>query len=622
MKYASVCSGVEAASLAWMPLGWKAAWFSEIEPFPCAVLKERFPNVPNLGDMTKIKVENLENGDQKFTSGDGTVVLVPGGVDLLVGGTPCQSFSVAGKREGLDGASGLARTFVQLLESMHPRWFVWENVPGCLSSRNKQTGIYDFNFLLAAFAEVGYCCGWRILDAQYVRVDGYPRAIPQRRRRVFVVGHLGAEWQYPAEVLFEPHSLSGNTPPRRVKGQGTATDAQRCLGTASTLRMRAGCEGGGKGALISNERSLTLAAAGNDQAVFTGNNAMNFEMWSGECVEHSPCLQHLRAGDTLTYKDAATFWNGNQYAESLTCTSDRQLMPDKARLQCVVETPIVLNDQGGSVMQVENDGNAGTLRANTHGNEQIVCQGEVISCNSKKQGMDISNELCGTLNATDYKEPQVVCYENHANDSRVKNMGNACQALTSRAGTGGGNLPLVQECYSVDRRNQTVDAELSGTLTNCGGGDNYNTVMESIAFEPGITKREGGHSRFTEGVCSTLRRDMGDNQTAVAIAENIIGRQVQNGGNGTGAQEELAYTQNASGVMGVSSSATVRRLLPVECERLMAFPDNWTQIPWKGKPAEECPDSPRYKAAGNSMCVNVMRWLGMRIELVERRLGR
>ena len=320
-------------------------------------------------------------------------------------------------------------------------------------------------------------------------------------------------------------------------------------------------------------------------------------------------------------------------------------MPDKARLQCVVETPIVLNDQGGSVMNIENDGNAGTLRANTHGNEQIVCCNgaeipisntelanpvtcnhngleNVISCNSKKQGMDISNELCGTLNATDYKEPQVVCYENHANDSRVKNMGECCQTLEARAGMGGGNLPLVQECYSVDRRNQTVDAELSGTLTNCGGGDNYNTVMESIAFEPGITKREGGHSRFTEGVCSTLRRDMGDNQTAVAIAENIIGRQVQNGGNGTGAQEELAYTQNASGVMGVANSATVRRLLPIECERLMAFPDNWTRIPWKGKPAEECPDSPRYKACGNSMCVNVMRWIGMRIELVERRLGR
>lgn len=459
MKYASVCSGVEAASLAWIPLGWKAAWFSEIEPFPCEVLKQRFPNVPNLGDITKIKVENLENGDQKYTNGDGAVVIVPGGVDLLVGGTPCQSFSVAGKREGLEGASGLARTFVELLGAMHPRWFVWENVPGCLSSRNKQTGIYDFNFLLSAFAEVGYACAWRILDAQYVRVDGYPCAVPQRRRRIFAVGHLGAEWQYPGEVLFEPQSLSGNTPPRRVKGKGFTADAQRSVGAASTVRMRAG----------------------------------------------------MVSGDV---------------------------------------TPIVLNDQGGSVMNVERDGLAGTLRANTHGNEQIVC---------------------------------------------------------------------------------------------------------AVSFEPGIAKREGGNSRFTEEVCSTLRSDMGDNQTAVAIAENIIGRQVQNVGNGTGAQEELAYTQNTSGLMGVAqgvdvynhketgdiattltansgepntagpkvmSNATVRRLLPVECERLMGFPDNWTRISWKGKPAEECPDSPRYKACGNSMCVNVMRWIGMRIELLERRLGR
>ena len=613
IKYASVCSGVEAASLAWIPLGWKAAWFSEIEPFPCEVLKQRFPGVPNLGDMTRIKVENLENGDQKYTNADGAVVLVPGGVDLLVGGTPCQSFSVAGKREGLDGASGLARTFVELLDSMRPRWFVWENVPGCLSSRNKQTGIYDFNFLLAAFAEVGYCCGWRILDAQYVRVDGYPRAIPQRRRRVFVVGHLGAEWQYPAEVLFEPHSLSGNTPPRRVKGEGVTADAQRCLGTASTVRMRAGCEGGGKGARVSHERSLTLAAAGNDQAVFTDrpwdNSGVNPTLNQCGAANGTPGSSNQELfsqnfNGLVADVNAATFWNGNQYAESLTCTSDRQLMPDKARLQCVVEAPIVLNDQGGSVMNIEHDGNAGTLRANTHGNEQIVCQGEVsptidanypqklnnqdlgkliccngaeipisntelanpvtcshnglenvISCNSKKMGLDVSTEVNGTLNATDYKEPQVVCYENHANDSRVKHMGECCQTLEARAGMGGGNLPLVQE-------------------------------------------------------------------TAVAIAENIIGRQVQNGGNGTGAQEELAYTQNASGVMGVANHATVRRLLPIECERLMGFPDNWTRIPWKGKPAEDCPDSPRYKACGNSMCVNVMRWLGMRIELVERRLGR
>lgn len=110
-------------------------------------------------------------------------------------------------------------------------------------------------------------------------------------------------------------------------------------------------------------------------------------------------------------------------------------------------------------------------------------------------------------------------------------------------------------------------------------------------------------------------------EAAIAIAENTIGRKENNGGNGTGAQEDLSYTQNATGVMGVCTNATVRRLLPIECERLMGFPDNWTRIAWKGKPEEQCPDSPRYKACGNSMCVNVMRWIGMRIEYVERRMN-
>ena len=544
MKYASVCSGVEAASLAWMPLGWEAAWFSEIEPFPCAVLKERFPKVPNLGDMTKIKVENLPNGDQRFTNGDGADVIVPGGVDLLVGGTPCQGFSVAGKQGGLeDDRSVLCLTFCELLKSMRPRWFVWENVPGVFSTGGGE----DFKAFIRTLDEIGYCCAWRVLDAQYVRVDGYPRAVPQRRRRVFVVGHFGG-WEYPAEVLFEPHSLFGNTPPCRANGKGTTADAQRSVGNASTVRMRAGCDGGGKGALISVERSLTLAAAGNDQAVFV-NSAVSIGNGQVDSLVNPPEL-----------------------AQTLNCMHDQQAV-------------LCLNDQGGSIMQIEQSGSAGTLRANTHGNEQIVCVHgaetpicnsehanpvtrnhngleNVITCNSKKMGLDIGDELCGTLNATDYKEPQVVCYENHANDSRVKEMGECCQTIEARAGMGGGNLPLVQECYSVDRRNQN----------------------------------------------------------AIAIAENIIGRKVENGGNGIGAQEELAYTQNTSGVMGIANHATVRRLLPVECERLMGFPDNWTRIPWKGKSEEDCPDSPRYKACGNSMCVNVMRWIGMRIEMIERKV--
>lgn len=407
MKYASVCSGVEAASLAWECLGWKPVWFSEIEPFPCEVLKQRFPNVPNLGDMTKIKVENLENGDQRYTNAVGADVIVPGGVDLLVGGTPCQSFSVAGKREGLEGASGLARTFVELLGAMQPRWFVWENVPGCLSSKSN-AGIYDFNFLLAAFAERGYSCGWRIFNSQYVRVDGFPRAVPQRRRRVFVVGHLGKQWEYPAKVLFEQQSLLGNTPPCRIKGKGFTADVERSIGAASTDVSGLDCYN----QCLSGDVSMTVTSKRSDP-------------------HHVPCaVQSVKS----------TFWNGRDIAATLTTAYADELGFDNQHVDqgcpnfvitsngadvCDTldasyykgvgnrngneRTIICLNDQGCSVMQVENDGNAGTLRANTHGNEQIVC-----------------------------------C-ENHANDSRVKEMGDSCQTLNSRMGTGGGNLPLVQE---------------------------------------------------------------------------------------------------------------------------------------------------------------------------------
>jgi DNA (cytosine-5)-methyltransferase 1 len=138
------------------------------------------------------------------------------------------------------------------------------------------------------------------------------------------------------------------------------------------------------------------------------------------------------------------------------------------------------------------------------------------------------------------------------------------------------------------------------------------TGRQSVAVVHGaeipITSEDCGHP------CTCNHNGL---ENCVAIAENVIGRKVENGGNGVGAQEELAYTQNASGVMGVCNS-TVRRLTPIECERLMGFPDNHTRIEWNGKPEEECPDAPRYKACGNSMCVNVMRWIGMQIDRVDK----
>jgi DNA (cytosine-5)-methyltransferase 1 len=207
MRYLSVCAGIEAATVAWHDLGWEAAAYSEIEPFPSGVLAHHYPTVPNVGDMTKFKEWDI------------------GSIDLLVGGTPCQSFSVAGLRKGLDDPRGnLMLTYLAIAAKYSPRWLVWENVPGVLSSN----GGKDFATFLGALGELGYGFAYRVLDAQYF-------GVAQRRRRVFVIGCLG-DWRSAAAVLFERHSLSGNPAPSRktkkdVAGPITAGISKGCRGT-------------------------------------------------------------------------------------------------------------------------------------------------------------------------------------------------------------------------------------------------------------------------------------------------------------------------------------------------------------------------------------------------------
>ena len=214
IKYLSVCSGIEAASVAWHSLGWEAAGYSEIEKFPSEVLKHHYPDVTNFGDMTKYKEWNL------------------GTIELLVGGTPCQSFSVAGLRKGLEDPRGnLMLTYCGLLDKFKPKWFVWENVPGVLSS----AGGRDFGSFLGAVAELGYGWAYRVLDAQYF-------GVAQRRRRVFVVGCLG-DWESAAKVLFEPESLRRDTPPSRKQRQETTREfvpsLANCLQTTANDYNRA-----------------------------------------------------------------------------------------------------------------------------------------------------------------------------------------------------------------------------------------------------------------------------------------------------------------------------------------------------------------------------------------------
>jgi len=200
MKYLSVCSGIEAATVAWEPLGWEAAAYSEIEAFPSKVLKHHYPKVQNLGDMTKFEEWEL------------------GTIDLLVGGTPCQSFSVAGLRKGLDDPRGnLMLTYGAIAKRFRPKWLVWENVPGVLSSN----GGRDFGTFLGMLGELGYGFAYRVLDAQYF-------GVAQRRRRVFVVGCL-RDWRRAATVLFERDSLCGNPAPSRETGKNIADRVGKCL---------------------------------------------------------------------------------------------------------------------------------------------------------------------------------------------------------------------------------------------------------------------------------------------------------------------------------------------------------------------------------------------------------
>ena len=343
MKYGSVCSGVEAATAAWHPLGWEPQWFSEIEKFPSAVLEHHYPNVPNFGDMTQFKGWKDDP------------------IDLLVGGTPCQSFSVAGLRKGLNDPRGnLMLTYLAIAAQYQPKWVVWENVPGVLSSQRGR----DFGTFLGALGKLGYGFAYRVLDAQYF-------GVAQRRRRVFVVGYLG-DWRRAAAVLFERESMSGHPAPSRETGQKAAGYTTTSFGKYS--------EGVG-----------TVRAAG--------------------------------------------------------------------------------GDLGG-------------------GSETL----------------------------------------------------HVAQCLTTRTGS------------AYDPTTETLPIAF-GAQNSANQGDSVSTAVTP--------------------------------------------------------------TLDKSKTPAVNYGAAVRRLTPTECERLQGFPYNYTQIPWRNKPAENCPDGPRYKAMGNSMAVPVMRWIGERIKMVD-----
>lgn len=227
LKYISLFSGIEAASVAWEPLGWEPIAFSETEPYPCELLKQRFPDVPNLGDITKIDWSSYR-----------------GKADIIVGGSPCQSFSIAGNRDGLKGESGLMFEYIRAIREALPRYFVWENVPGALSSEKGAA----FGQLLHEMDVIGYGLAWRVLDAQFF-------GVAQRRRRVFLVGCLGNAGRA-AQILFDGESMRWDRPSSRDKRKSLAANAKSRLGRCYSKLVRCGCAEG-KGDLAKDDIGRT-----------------------------------------------------------------------------------------------------------------------------------------------------------------------------------------------------------------------------------------------------------------------------------------------------------------------------------------------------------------------------
>ena len=278
LKYASVCSGVEAPSQAWEEFGWEAQWFSEIEDFPSKVLAHHYPNVPNLGDMTKL-VNN-----EVFNARD---------IQLLIGGTPCQSFSVAGLRKGLEDPRGnLALEFVRILSIKKPKWFIWENVPGVLSSG----GGRDFASIIGAFAKIGYGVSWRVLDAQFF-------GVPQRRRRVFVVGYFG-NWRPSWRVLFERESLSGDSKKSSEEREGITGDTKSGARKASN-----------GGLTISGKNTFPTLTAAQDSKMWLGNQ----EAFSGDYFIAQSVSENQRAEVILSDKTGALNTGGGKPGQGYPC---------------------------------------------------------------------------------------------------------------------------------------------------------------------------------------------------------------------------------------------------------------------------------------------------------------
>ena len=638
MKYLSVCSGIEAASVAWQPLGWEAVGFSEIEKFPSQVLAHHYPDVTNFGDMTKYKEWNLDT------------------VNLLVGGTPCQSFSVAGLRKGLEDPRGnLALTYCGILDHFRPKWFVWENVPGVLSSG----GGRDFGSFLGAVAELGYGFAYRVLDAQYF-------GVAQRRKRVFVVGCFG-DWQSAAKVLFEPESLCRDNPPSRKARKNASPTITRgfayggsdptCSDTV-TRKWHKGSGGpsGNECGLFVAESHVYETHPADSRVKEMGNVCQTVTSSWGTGGGNTPFVQVFNitfCDSNGTRKDRK---NGGLYVNE----TDTSNTLTRAGVGTNIVQPLAADIYNQSLSDVSQTVRRGVDIDHIGGvlQDKPTAYGFLPTQGSKAHGIGFEEEQAPTLRAgcDSYGLLQTpIGFHVNARPDEMKFEDDLSGTMTKS------QIPGVLETYSIQGSmiGRSDEAGPQGNGINKDVSFTLNTTDRHAVAHPIVLMDQGGSvmNVLEDGTVGTLRREThghepsivtayafdslasnsmksknpisGCNQVEIskAIDTKGVNPTCNQGGNAvvpptlTASNDPSRSPQSTEVTNQVAAvyatTMAVRRLTPVECERLQGFPDNYTNIPWRKKP--ESPDGPRYKALGNSMAVPVMEWIGKRIQQVENK---
>ncbi|QXG49177.1 DNA cytosine methyltransferase [Pseudomonas viridiflava] len=578
LKYGSVCSGIEAATVAWHPLGMEPVWFAEIETFPSAVLAHHYPDTPNLGDMTKLAALVLSGK-----------IAAP---DVLVGGTPCQAFSVAGMRQGmLDPRGALTIKYVELADAVdHVRTsrnepesiIVWENVPGVLSDKGNAFGCFlgalagedcELQSPGKRWQDAGCVYGpkrtiaWRILDAQYF-------GLAQRRRRVFVVASARAGFD-PLEVLFEREGVRRDTAPRRGEGQDVTGTAP--FGPA----LQCGC-----GHVFSDELGHygcpnCEGDEGPAVTMFGGIPAFGGHSLSGS-IERSATLT---AKDTRLDMESETFFV--QASHEVTGTLSARTSGGGG-----LGTDFDLS--GG--LQI-----AGTLQANGKAAGSATSQGAEsgLLVVHGTQDPSVSSSLAFALGRNSGQENVLAftCKDHGADAGAVSPTLRAMGHGASHANSGG----QVAVCITGEVTHTLKAEGFDGSEDGTGRG------------QPIVDCRE---------VAQTITSNYGKqlDNTNSALGPNVVTSYSTKLHNTSSNQAGKLYEEYTVSLDACSpppallQPSQVRRLTPVECERLQGFPDDYTLICYRGRPLGLCPDGPRYKAIGNSKAVPVVRWIGQRIQ--------